>query len=208
MDGTVHRVEGSEARSEQGSGEAKAQGSSGRESGRASWGDEGFEADEAGDVATWSWRTGSGASGSSRRGDTSRGKRRSLLRRGAGHHVSREAWASVKPGVTGPGRTDHDLTPGDPTAREQAGPERALATPTRSKASEGRNPRDGCGTKQGREVRVGHETAEGLRKPESGTAAEVDGPPRTGLTRMMPSRGGEPRGSRHPIREDRTAGRT
>lgn len=42
------------------------------------------------------------------------------------------------------------------------------------------NPTDGCGTKQGREAQACQETAERLRKPESGPAVEVDGPPQHG----------------------------
>jgi hypothetical protein len=48
-------------------------------------------------------------------------------------------------------------------------------------------PRDGCGTKQGREVRACWETAERLRKPESGTEAGVTARLITGLARMTPS---------------------
>lgn len=36
--------------------------------------------------------------------------------------------------------------------------------------------------KQGREARACQETAEGLRKPESGTGAGVDGPPQHGAS--------------------------
>jgi hypothetical protein len=50
---------------------------------------------------------------------------------------------------------------------------RGVRDPCEGNTLEGEKPRNGCGTKQGREARACQETAERLRKPESGTGAGV-----------------------------------
>jgi hypothetical protein len=55
------------------------------------------------------------------------------------------------------------------TARELAAP-RGVRDSCEGKTLKGK-PTNGCGTKQGRGARACQETAEGLRKPESGTGA-------------------------------------
>jgi len=62
--------------------------------------------------------------------------------------------------------------------------------------------------KQGREARVCHETAEGLRKPESGTAAEVDDTAVNGADPGDAVKGRRTSWESAPAREGRTAGRT
>lgn len=59
------------------------------------------------------------------------------------------------------------------------------------------DPRDGSGMEQGRRVRVCQETAERLRKPESGTGPGVDNPAQMGLARGTSSKGPETSGSRN-----------
>lgn len=201
MDGTVHRVEGSEARAEQGSGEAKAQGSNGRErrfGGAMVRLRGGMKASKRTKPVTS--RRGRGAHGPEHRGARRRGDtpaEETMLAAPAGSwppRLARGVGVSETRGER-PWAERPRLTPGDPTAGKQAVP-RGMRDPDEEQGFEGQNPRDGCGTKQGRGARVCHETAEGLRKPESGTATETDEPSRTGLIRGMPSRGGEPRGSR------------
>jgi hypothetical protein len=58
------------------------------------------------------------------------------------------------------------------TAREQVASREARDS-CEGKALKEENPRDGCGTKQGREAWACQETAERLREPESGTEAGV-----------------------------------
>jgi hypothetical protein len=59
--------------------------------------------------------------------------------------------------------------------------------------------------KQGRAARACQETAERLRKPESGTVTELDGPSQMGLAREMSSKGR--RTSRKPVPAERPDGR-
>jgi hypothetical protein len=64
------------------------------------------------------------------------------------------------------------------------GPERG-ARFLRGETSEGGKIPNGCGTKQGRETRTCWETAERLRKPASGTEADLNTLPHKGLVRGM-----------------------
>jgi hypothetical protein len=68
------------------------------------------------------------------------------------------------------------------TAREPVA-SRGVHDLCEGKALKERQPRNGCGTKQGRGTRGGQEPAERLRKPESGTGAGLDNLLLTGLTR-------------------------
>jgi len=64
-------------------------------------------------------------------------------------------------------RTTAGLTSVDNRKGAEAAP-RGVRDPDEEQRSGGKNPRDGCGMRQGREARVCWRTAEGLRKPGSG----------------------------------------
>jgi hypothetical protein len=155
VDGTVRRVEGSEARSEQGSGGAEAQGSidrvvaSRRRRGTASWGDEGSEAEESGVDGRSAARSVEGVGEAVPRGAV---------------ETAPEALAGIQattpPGVrVGETRSNRPSvsTAGLTSIDDRKGAEAApggVRDPDEEQGSAGKNPRDGCGMKQGREARV------------------------------------------------------
>jgi hypothetical protein len=97
---------------------------------------------------------------------------------------------------------------GDKTARAAPGsdreerqgsqrPRRGVRDLTRGERSEGRRqPRDGSGAQQTRELERSQETGEGVRNPGVGTAVDPDGPLHTGPERGTSSKGKETSGSR------------
>lgn len=104
---------------------------------------------------------------------------RELIVAGGTRQLRVTARESAKPAVTRPWSSRLSTSVDD--GKGASGPERG-ARFLRGEDSEGRNPRNGCGMQQGREARVGQETAERLRKPVSGTEVGLDNPPHMGLT--------------------------
>jgi hypothetical protein len=83
--------------------------------------------------------------------------------------LRREAWASAKPVVIRAPVVRARLLVDDCKGAVAL---RGVRNFREGKALKG-DPRNGCGTKQGREARVCQKTAERLRKPESGTGVGV-----------------------------------